>query len=71
MLIVQTVDDIEPDVPSNIESFFDTSHVPIDPCGPLEHAPFGDSLRHASSALLSWTLDCGENADVYREDRQV
>ena len=42
----------------------DTSHSPIDPCGPLEHSPFGDSLMHASTALLSCTLDCGENTDV-------
>ena len=40
----------------------DTSQVPIAPCGPFEHLPFGDSLRHASTALLSCTLDRGENA---------
>ena len=42
----------------------DTSHVPIDPCEPFIHWPFGESLRHASTALLSCTLDCGENAGL-------
>ena len=42
----------------------DTSQVPIGPCGPLKHLPFGDSLRHASTALLSCTRDAGENAGV-------
>ena len=40
----------------------DTSHSPIGPCGPLEQSPFGDSLRHASTALLSCTFDSGKNA---------
>ena len=40
----------------------DTSHVLIGPCGPSKHSPLGDSLRHMSTALLSCTLDCGENA---------
>ena len=40
----------------------DTSHAWIGPCGPLEHSPLGDSLRHVSTARLSCTLDCGENA---------
>ena len=42
----------------------DTSQVPIGPCGCFKHLPFGDSLRHASTALLSCTLDRGENAGV-------
>ena len=42
----------------------DTSQACIGPCGPLEHSPFGDSLRHVSTAPLSCTLDCGENAVV-------
>ena len=40
-----------------------TSQVPIGPCGLLRHLSFDDSLRHASTALLSCTLDRGENAD--------
>ena len=40
----------------------DTSHSPIGPCGPLEQSPFGDSLRHASTALLSCTFDSDKNA---------
>ena len=39
----------------------DTSHVSIGPWGPSKHLPFGDSLRHVSTALLSCSLDCGEN----------
>ena len=39
----------------------DTSQSPIGPFGPLEHSPFGDSLTHASTALLSCTRDRGEN----------
>ena len=42
----------------------DTSHASIGPCGPFKHSPFGDSLRHVSTALLSCTMDCGENAGV-------
>ena len=42
----------------------DTSQVPIGPCGLLRHWPFGDNFRHASTALLSCTLDRGENAGV-------
>ena len=42
----------------------DTSHSPIGPCGPLKHSPLGDNLRHVSTAPLSCTLDCGENAGV-------
>ena len=42
----------------------DTSQSPIGPCGPSEQSPFGDSLRHASTALLSSALDCGENTGV-------
>ena len=40
----------------------DTSHSAIDPCGPLEQSPSGDSSRHALTASLSSSLDCGENA---------
>ena len=40
----------------------DTSNSLIGPCGPLEQSPFGDSLMHASTALLSCTFDCGKNA---------
>ena len=40
----------------------DTSHSAIGPCGPLKQLPCGDNLRHASTALLSCTLDSGENA---------
>ena len=46
----------------------DTSHVPIGPCRPFKHLPFGDSLRHASTALLSWTLDRGKNAGVKEKE---
>ena len=42
----------------------DTSHVPIGPCGPAKHLPLGDCLRHVTTALLSCTLDMGENAAV-------
>merc|ERR1719199_2296138 len=42
----------------------DTSHSPIGPCGQSEQSPFGDSLRYASIAPLSSSLDCGENAEV-------
>ena len=42
----------------------DTSHAPICPCRPVKHLPFGDILRHTSTALLSCTLDRGENARV-------
>ena len=42
----------------------DTSHVPIGPCVPLRHLPFGDNLRHASTALLTCILDPGEKAGV-------
>ena len=45
----------------------DTSHSSIGPCGPFEHSPFGDSLMHASTALFSCTLDCGENTGFYLE----
>ena len=38
----------------------DTSHAPTAPC--LEQSPFGDNFRHASTALLSLGLECGENA---------
>ena len=42
----------------------ETSQSPSGPCGLLEQSPFGDSLRHASTALRSSALDCGENAGV-------
>ena len=41
-----------------------TSLSPIGPCGTLGQFPFGDNFRHASTALLISTLDCGENAGV-------
>ena len=40
----------------------DTSHVSIGPWGPSKHLSFGDRLRHVSTALLSCSLDYGENA---------
>ena len=40
----------------------DTSQSLIAPCGPLEQSPFGDNLRHASTALLSFALDRGKRA---------
>ena len=52
-------------VPTNIPLIsvtLDTSHSPIGPCGPLEQSPFGNSLMHASTALLSCVLDRGKNA---------
>ena len=42
----------------------DTSHCPIGPCVPLEQSPFGNSLRHAFTAVLSSALDRGKNAAV-------
>ena len=33
------------------------------PCGPSKQLPLGDSCRQASAALLSFDLDCGENAE--------
>ena len=42
----------------------DTSHSSIGPCGPLEPSPCVDSLRYASTALLSSALDRGENTGV-------
>ena len=43
----------------------DTSHSPIGPCGLAALSPFADSLRYASTALLSSALDFGENAGVH------
>ena len=40
----------------------DTSHSPIGPCRPFGQSPSGDNFTHASKALLSSGLDCGENA---------
>ena len=40
----------------------DMSHSPIGLCGPFDQSPFGDSLRYVSTAFLSTTWDCGENA---------
>ena len=40
----------------------DTSQSPSCPLGPLAQPPFGESLRHASTALLSPALNSGENA---------
>ena len=45
---------------------FDTPHSPIGPCGSLGQSPLGDNFRHASTALLSSGLDCGENAGMGR-----
>ena len=42
----------------------DTSHPPIAPCTPREQSPFGDSTRHASTALLSSSLDRGKSIKV-------
>ena len=42
----------------------DTSHSSIGPLGPCKQLPVGDSLMHVSTALLSCTLDCGENTRV-------
>ena len=39
----------------------DTSHSPIDPCVSLEQFNSGDNFRQVVTALLSSTLDCGEN----------
>ena len=39
-----------------------TSHSPICPYGPFRQSPFGESLRHASTDLLSSTLNCGRNS---------
>merc|ERR1719326_174141 len=50
------------DVWANIEIMsvtWDTSHVPIGPCGPLEQSD--ESLRHASTASLSSLRVFGEN----------
>ena len=41
------------------------------PCGLLKHLPSGDSPRHVSTAVLSCTLDCGENAAVEWMEWQV
>ena len=42
----------------------ETSHSPIGPSKPSRQSPFVDDFRHASTALLSLCLDCGENAVV-------
>ena len=42
----------------------DTSHSPIGPCGSSERSPVGESLRYASIALLSSSLDCSENTGM-------
>ena len=36
------------------------------PYGPLGQSPIGEIFMHASTALLSSALDCGENAGVQR-----
>ena len=54
-------------VPLKIDAMLvtlDTFHSPIGPVEPLEQLPCGDSLRHATTAILSSALDCGENAAV-------
>ena len=45
----------------------DTSQFPIGPFslgsyGPSKQLPSGDSFRHSLTAVLSFPLDCGENA---------
>ena len=50
-------------------SILETFHFPIDPRGTLRQLPFGDNFRHASTALLSSCLDCGENAGMERAGR--
>ena len=40
-----------------ISCTLDTSHSVIGTCGPLEQSPFGESLMHALTALLTCTLD--------------
>ena len=49
----------------------DTSNSAIGPCESLEHSPFGDNLRHVSTALLSYTLDCGEKGQALCETGQT
>ena len=39
----------------------ETSQDPIGPFGPFEHAPIGDSVKHALTALLNSAVDCGAN----------
>merc|ERR1719201_599634 len=39
---------------------WDTSHSPIDTCGPVEQSPTGDRLRHASTAAMRFSLVCGK-----------
>ena len=39
----------------------DMSHDPIAPYVLSEQSPFGESFRHASTVLLSCSLDAGEN----------
>ena len=40
----------------------DTAHSLMGPCGSSAQSPFGDSVRHASTALRISSLDCGEKA---------
>ena len=40
----------------------DTSHSLIDPYGPSDASPVGESSRYLSIALFSSIKDCGENA---------
>ena len=44
----------------------DTSHSQIGPCGWLGQSPFGDNFRHATTAVLSSGVDCGEKAGMGR-----
>ena len=46
---------------SLVSVILDKSHASIGPYGLLEQFPFGDMSRHASTALLSSTLNCGKN----------
>ena len=47
-----------------ILTMLDTSYSMIGPYGQLNKSPSGDNFRHASTALLSSVLDCGDNAGV-------
>ena len=42
----------------------DTFHSPIGPCVSSEQSPFGDSCRHAPTAVLSTAFDAAKNTGV-------
>ena len=50
-----------------MEVTLETSHDPIGPVGPLEHAPFVDRAKHATTAFLNSALDCGANVTPKNE----